>query len=43
MNAAKLTRRFDEVRECARAADWRLHDVIVTPVSALASDDPPQV
>ena len=41
MNAAELTRKLDEVRECVRAVDWRLHDVIVTPVAALADDEPP--
>lgn len=41
MDAEELTRRLDEVRECVRAVDWRLHDVVVTPIPALAGDDPP--
>ena len=43
MNADELTARMKEVRERVCALDWRLHDVVVTPVAALESGDPPRI
>ena len=42
LGAAALTERLAETRDRVRALDWRLHDVVVAPVSALERDDPPR-